>query len=121
VFSYLLKGDSRGDLYRVHLDGKLLYISFVTVAELYRWAIQYNWGAARIAALQARLANYIVLPYDDETNWEWARAMSVKGRPVAPGDAWIAAGAIRHGMPVVTHNRKHFEHISGLIVISEDS
>jgi tRNA(fMet)-specific endonuclease VapC len=119
VVSYLLKGDSRGDLYRVHLDGKLLYVSFASIAELYRWAIQRNWGAARIATLRENLTNYVVLPYDDQTTWEWARIMSVKGSPIAPGDAWIAAAGIRHGLPIVTHNRKHFERISGLRVISE--
>ena len=119
VVSYLLKGDSRGDLYRVHLDGKPLYISFVSAAELYRWAVQHNWGTGRIATLREKLAHYVVLPYDDQTAWEWARVMSTKGHPIAPGDAWVAAGAIRHGLPVVTHNRKHFEHVSGLRVISE--
>ena len=35
------------------------------------------------------------------------------------GDAWIAAVALRNGMPLVTHNRRHFEGIPGLTVISE--
>ena len=33
--------------------------------------------------------------------------------------SWIAATALRHGIPIVTHNRQHFEGISGLTVISE--
>lgn len=119
VVSYLMKGDSRGDLYLAHLDAKLLYISFVTVGELYRWAVQHNWGAARIAALREKLDHYVVLPSDDQTCWEWASVMTMKGQPVAPGDGWIAASAIRHGLPLVTHNRKHFEPITNLQVISE--
>jgi predicted nucleic acid-binding protein len=35
------------------------------------------------------------------------------------GDAWVAAVALRHGMPLVTHNRKHFEDIPDLTLISE--
>jgi tRNA(fMet)-specific endonuclease VapC len=39
VLSYLFKGDTRGDLYRPHLDGQVLLISFMTLAELDRWAL----------------------------------------------------------------------------------
>jgi tRNA(fMet)-specific endonuclease VapC len=45
--------------------------------------------------------------------------MSLRGRPIGHGDAWVAAVALRHGMPLVTHNRKHFEGIPGLAVVSE--
>jgi tRNA(fMet)-specific endonuclease VapC len=60
-----------------------------------------------------------VLGYDEPTAWEWARATSVKGKRVAAGDAWIAAVAVRHGLPLVTHNRRHYEPIPGLVIISE--
>lgn len=72
VVSYLLKGDTRGDRYASHLDGRLLHISFVTVAELYRWAVHYNWGKTRLNTLREKLGNYDVLPSDDQTCWEWA-------------------------------------------------
>ena len=60
-----------------------------------------------------------MLEWDDATAWEWARVMSIKGRPIAEADAWVAAVALRHGLPLVTHNRKHFDGIPGLTVISE--
>jgi tRNA(fMet)-specific endonuclease VapC len=44
---------------------------------------------------------------------------TIKGRPVDPSDAWIAATAIRYNLPLVTHNRRHFDGITGLQVISE--
>jgi predicted nucleic acid-binding protein len=31
---------------------------------------------------------------------------------------WIAATAVRHGMPLLTHNTMHFRHIEGLVVIT---
>jgi len=43
--------------------------------------------------------------------------MSIKGRPIAPGDAWVAAVATRHGLPLLTHNRKHFEALPGLALV----
>ena len=45
--------------------------------------------------------------------------MSIQGHPVGEADAWVADVAIRHNMPLVTHNRKHFDGIPGLTVISE--
>jgi tRNA(fMet)-specific endonuclease VapC len=119
VFSFVFKGDSRAALYQPHLTGNQLYVSFATVAELYRWSIKHNWGARRVASLVAALHNYTVLPFDDATAWHWARTMSIPGSPIGHGDAWVAAAALRHAMPLVTHNRKHFSPIPGLAIISE--
>ena len=102
-----------------HLKGQVLYLSFVSVAELYRWAVQHGWGQPRIDDLQRAIGAYNILGYDEPTAWGWARAVSIKGRPVAAGDAWIAAIALRHGLPLITHNRRHYEAIPGLAIISE--
>jgi tRNA(fMet)-specific endonuclease VapC len=59
------------------------------------------------------------VPFDDELAWQWAVVSSIKGKPIEPGDAWVAATALRHGLPLVTHNRRHFQHIPALQVISE--
>lgn len=118
VVSYLLKQHSLADSYRQFLAGKLLGLSFMTVAELYRWPLERNWGAARIAVLQAHLKDYVVLPQDDAMCWEWAKIMSRKGRPIAAADAWIAATAVRHAAPLVTHNARHFQEIDNLVVLT---
>jgi tRNA(fMet)-specific endonuclease VapC len=91
----------------------------MTVAELYRWAVERKWGRKKTAELRGKLKNYVILPHDDETAWKYAEIMSLPGHSMDSGDAWIAAAALRHGLPLVTHNRKHFEHIDGLQVISE--
>jgi tRNA(fMet)-specific endonuclease VapC len=44
VVSFLFKRDTRAEWYRPYLLGKLLVLSFMTVAELDRWALQRNWG-----------------------------------------------------------------------------
>jgi predicted nucleic acid-binding protein len=36
-----------------------------------------------------------------------------KGRPIPANDAWIAALALEHGMPVVSRDR-HFDYIDGV-------
>ena len=41
------------------------------------------------------------------------------GRRMGLGDAWIAACAVRHGLPLVTHNAKDFQGVDALQVITE--
>lgn len=119
IISYAIKNDSRRLLYEKHVAGKRSLISFVTVAELYRWAIARKWGTKRIKFLQEELARHVIVPFDDALAWQWARARSIPGVTIDLTDAWIAATALRWNLPLVTHNRKHFEAVPGLKVISE--
>lgn len=119
IVSYRIKGDSRAMLYEPHLLGKQWLIAFMTSAELYRWALRRRWGSIRVDELRNKLVDYTVLPYDDEIVWQWAIVSTIPGVPMEPGDAWIAATALRHGLPLVTHNRRHFENIPGLQIVSE--
>lgn len=120
VISFSLKRDSRAALYAPHLLGKLICVSFMTVAELYRWTLARNWGKQRIDQLKAHLESMVLVNYDDAIAWEWAHLTSVPGRPMPMADAWVAATALRHGVPLVTHNRRHYEHIAGLTVVCEN-
>jgi tRNA(fMet)-specific endonuclease VapC len=114
VVSYLLKKHSLAEQYRPLLKDKLLSISFMTVAELYRWIIERNWGKKRIKLLEETLQNYVVLSSDDETCQYWAKVRSIKGQPISDADAWIAATALRYNTPLVTHNVKHFKPVQDL-------
>lgn len=118
VLSYALKGDSRAEPYLELLEIRPRCISFASVAELYRWSIIRKWGKVRVDELQEHLREYVILEYDEPMAWGWARVMSIKGHPIAATDAWIAAAAIRHDLPLVTHNRRHFEGIEQLKIIS---
>jgi tRNA(fMet)-specific endonuclease VapC len=122
VWSFLFKRDSRAERYRVHLEGNVLCVSFQTVAELYQWAEMANWGEKRRAKLQEWLRRFEVLRCDDTTAQIWARIRAERdrqGHPIAAQDAWVAACALRHGYPLVTHNAADYEGIMGLIMISE--
>src|SRR5688500_4583593 len=119
IISFGIKDDSRRLLYEKHVAGNRTFIAFMTVAELYRWALNKRWGQRRIDALGEELKRHVVLPYDDALAWEWARVRSIKGVPIDPSDGWIGATAIRYELPLVTHNRRHFEAIPGVRVISE--
>ncbi|HKI03182.1 MAG TPA: type II toxin-antitoxin system VapC family toxin [Thermoanaerobaculia bacterium] len=118
VISYILKKHSLAPSYWEILKGHLLGISFMTVAELYCWPLQRDWGEQRIVGLRQHLRGYTVLPYSDEMSWEWARIKCRRGRPISDSDAWIAATALLHEAPLVTHNPRHFLHIEGLEVLT---
>lgn len=118
VVSFLVKNDSRAADYLKLLSGKTAAISFMTVAELYRWTIERNWGSAKIAELRILLQSYLQISYDDPIAWQWAKVMTIKGHPITGNDAWIAATAIRYQIPLVTHNPRHFSFIPDLQIVS---
>ncbi len=122
VFSYLMKPkDTRGDAYRPHVKGKTVAVSFITVGELYHWAEKRKWSAKSRQNLEERLKAVVVVPYDAELcrTYGRVRASLPTGFVVAANDLWIAACAIRHAITLITNNRKHFERIPGLTIISE--
>jgi predicted nucleic acid-binding protein len=127
VFSFLSKArDSRGEFYRPYVKGKTVALSFISVGELYVWTVRRKWSLSRIAALERHLQDIVVVvPYDLELCREYGRvkASLPPGRVVAANDLWIATSAIRHAIPLLTHNRKHFDGIPRLRVVSveEDS
>jgi tRNA(fMet)-specific endonuclease VapC len=117
-----MRGRPEARVYASHLKGKLIAISFVTVGELYFWAEKGNWGQKKRFQLETALKNYVVIPYDHEIAKQYAKVLAERqrlGRPISFNDAWIAACAIRHATPLVTHNGKDFESISGLQIITE--
>ena len=122
VLSYLFKQDSRGENYRLHLEGKLGVISFMTIAELDFWANIRKWGPHRRAQLADFLQPFAVINSDRELAQTWAAIRSEvmqSGHHIDTADCWIAATALRHGIPLLTHNHSHFTHVPDLITISE--
>ena len=122
VVSFTFKRDTRAELYRLHLNNPPYFISFMTLAEMRRWALGRNWGATRREELEEYLSTFIVVFADDDLCSLWAEAINSakqNGKPVDTADAWVAAAALLLNIPLVTHNRTHFEGIDGLTIISE--
>jgi predicted nucleic acid-binding protein len=121
VFSYLMKNDTRGNAYRPYVKNKTVAISFITVGELYHWAEKRNWSLKNRQNLEDRIKAVVVVPYDAQLCriYGKVRASLPAGVTVAANDLWIAACSVRHSIPLITNNRKHFEQIPNLNIISE--
>jgi predicted nucleic acid-binding protein len=122
VISYLFRDDSRAELFRPYLPQSLLAVSFMTVAELDRWALHHGWGRARRERMAQFLNGYTLINVDRALCRIWAAVSDEArraGRPIDIADAWIAATAIALNVPLLTLNRADFAGVSGLIVLPE--
>lgn len=120
VVSYFFRRDSRAAPYEAALIGQARAIAFMTLAELYKWPLERNWGARRRGELEDYLASHVVLPADDELARRWARLVTEqakRGRSLSFADAWVAATALRHDVSLMTHNWRHFEGVPELRLI----
>jgi len=66
--------------------------------------------------LETQLAHFEILPVTDETTIAYARLRVVlkrSGRPIPANDAWIAALALQHRLPVLSRD-SHFDVVPDL-------
>lgn len=130
VYSYLISTNPRRALpYKPHLEGNTIALSFITVGELYagftKRIAKGQWGSEHLRRLEARLRLVVVIPYDIEVAKAYGNIKGTMKNPqgadrtLASNDLWIAACAIRHALTLVTNNRKHFDGIPGLSIISK--
>ncbi len=120
VVSFFFNNSQLGIPYRQYMRKRVLCISFMTRAEIERGMRLADWGEKKRDEMEGFLATkFAIIHTNDAICRKWAEITSIKSRPVAPADAWIAATAIVYKVPLITHNRKHFEGIAGLKVISE--
>jgi tRNA(fMet)-specific endonuclease VapC len=124
VYSYVANKHSIGRLYEKHLKGKQQALCFVVVAELLAGAEHRAWGPAKRGDLETNIKLHTVIPYDIGVCRVWASLRRVKNvdgsvRTVPDNDCWIAACAIHHNIPLVSHNRKHFQGLPGLQLLCE--
>jgi predicted nucleic acid-binding protein len=107
--------------YDVHVAGRPLVISFVTVAELRFGALKANWGAGRRDDLEARLSAMTIVPSDSDLADAYAelrlaclRAGHGLQEKTHEADRWIAATAVRFGLQLVSDDAI-FDGVPGMV------
>lgn len=104
------RNDTLGAQYMEDMKGQILAVSFQSVAELWSWAEENNWGATLRTGLESFLQKFLVIPYDPDLAKTWARVTTHckrLGRRLEAGDAWIAATAAHYRVPLLTHDKDH--------------
>lgn len=120
VFSADLSDTTLIAVYEPIIVGRPAFLSFQTVAELRFGALRRSWGIARMRKLDAKIATAEVVHSGDELVAVYAqlRAACVRlghalGQRDHDADRWIAATALRLGVPLVSNDRI-FEGTPGL-------
>ncbi|CAN5493992.1 hypothetical protein BH23ACT7_BH23ACT7_17950 [soil metagenome] len=102
--------------------GRPAFPSFQTVAELRFGALRRGWGSARMRRLEAEVARAeIVHTGDDlvrayvELRVACERTGHALGQREHDADRWIAASAVRLGIPLVSNDRI-LQRVPGLVL-----
>ena len=125
VFSAdLIPGSQLAERYAAIIVGRSAFISFQTVAEILYGALYRGWGQSRLGALESRLARVEIVhtgPQLVQVHAKLRAACRRVGHPLAQrehnADRWIAATALRLGVPLVS-NDAIFHHVPGLTLES---
>ncbi len=75
VVSFLFKNHPLGQSYDPELAGRVAVISFMTVAEVERWAVQHRWSVQRVHWLHLYLQRFTVVPSSPDLCRKWAEVM----------------------------------------------
>ncbi len=89
----------------------------MTEAELEQWALLANWSARRVEWLRLYLGRCVIVPSSHDLVLKWAETMVTarkNGRRIETADAWIAATALLHDAPLLTHNKSDYSGVPGL-------
>lgn len=122
VVPFIFKENKQAEFYNPHLLQVPKFISFITLAELRRWKMQNNWGNKKSAKFEEFLSDFGIIHSDQELCRIWAEIRFEThryGKPIETADAWVASVALLFDVPLVTHNRRHFENVKNLKIISE--
>lgn len=103
------RGDPRSTAYRELAGESPVVLSFQTVLELRFGALRAGWGELRTRRLERRVSELAIVQPDDAMITVCAQLLNgcrEVGHPLAAkvhdGDRWIAATAIRLGLPLLS-------------------
>ncbi|MCX6029640.1 MAG: type II toxin-antitoxin system VapC family toxin [Chloroflexi bacterium] len=97
-----------------------LYVTAITVSELVYGAYKSDRPADNLAQVNLLLAGVTVLPFDTGAAQRCGELKDIlrrAGIPLAEPDLQIASIALRHALPLATHNQGHFARVPGLKLV----
>jgi tRNA(fMet)-specific endonuclease VapC len=114
--SAYLKGDGRVfNRFIQHSGG--LYVSAITIGELYSWVNRPRTAPRHAAAIVDMLSGVTTLPVDHDIALRFGQERANlldQGISVSPTDLFIAATALHHDFSLVSHNSRDFRKVPGL-------
>ena len=118
----LVPGSQLAVRFQPIIFGRPAFISFQTVAELRYGALRRAWGSARMRALEEKINQAETVHSGPELVQVYAqlradceRVGHALGQRDHDADRWIAATALRLGVPIVSNDRI-FANTPGLVV-----
>ncbi|MBM3725352.1 MAG: type II toxin-antitoxin system VapC family toxin [Acidobacteria bacterium] len=121
IASYIFNWHSLAQHYSDMVRGSELVLSFMSIAELRMGAISAGWGNRRRSLLEQFIQGFELSYADNDLCTIWARVRAdarAAGRPLSPQDAWIAATALALDVPLATNNRRHYDLVPKLRLLS---
>lgn len=91
----------------------------ISVGELVLGAQKSMKPAEGLEKVDILLREFIILPFDEACARRYGAlraALEVAGRRLDDLDLQIASIAVHHRIPLVTHNRRHFARVPGLVL-----
>ena len=100
-----------------HLATSRVYVSYVTVGEIYERAFRFANPQAHLVSFRHFLSSYRLLGINDPIMERFAETrahLRKRGALVPDFDLLIAATALHHDLTVLTFNLRHFDHVPDL-------
>lgn len=104
-------------LLSIHPDK--ICVSSLTVGELEYGAEKSRWGSRTGQVLSLFLANFRVLPFDEDDAILFGKnraVLALAGTPIGLIDLMIASQGVQRNLTVITHNTREFERVPGIVL-----
>ncbi len=109
---------NRETIIRQKLKDTTVYVSCITIGELYFGAYNSQQVANNVKQIKDFIAINAVLQCDENTADQYGqikRLLRAKGRPIPENDIWIAATALQFGLTLVSRDA-HFKEVDRLLL-----
>jgi predicted nucleic acid-binding protein len=113
VYTFLTDPRKRRPDWVAAVQGRLLVLSFVTVGEVLHGAMSGGWSDRNLAAMEARLRAYPVVPGTFGVARKFAELRRRFHKQIGDDDLWIAACALAQPQPIpLATTDDHFQLIA---------